>query len=390
MIVPPNTQESLTPKRIYLSPPFLSGEEQRLAGEAFASNYIAPLGPMVDRFEKDLEKLTGYKHVLALSSGTAGLHLALRCLEVGPGDEVWAATLTFIASLAGVNYQGAKPVFVDADPANWCLDPRLLEQGLREAACAGKLPKAVIPTDLFGQSCDLDAIVGACDRYGIPVICDSAEAVGAQYKDRHAGKGARAAVLSFNGNKIVTTSSGGALASDDENLISLARKLSTQAREPLPHYEHVTIGYNYRLSNILAAIGCAQLADLDERLRHRRWVFKQYSEYLGNLSGIQFMPEAPYGASNRWLSVITVDAERFGASREDIRLLLERHNIESRPVWKPMHLQPVFAGSRCIGGGGVSERIFATGLCLPSGHALTTSDIEQICDLVRSLYRSVD
>ncbi|MBS0522073.1 MAG: aminotransferase class I/II-fold pyridoxal phosphate-dependent enzyme [Proteobacteria bacterium] len=376
--------------RVFLSPPCLSGEEQKLVGEAFASNYIAPLGPMVDRFEKDLEDLTGYKHVVALSSGTAALHLALRCLGIGPGDEVWAATLTFIASLAGANYQGATTVFIDADPATWCLDPQLLEEALREAASRGRLPKAVIPTDLFGQSCDLDAIVGICDRHGIPVVCDSAEAVGARYKDRHAGKGARAAALSFNGNKIVTTSSGGALASDDAALISLARKLSTQAREPVPHYEHVAIGYNYRLSNILAAVGCAQLGDLEERVRHRRWVFGQYMEYLANLPGIQFMPEAPYGTSNRWLSVIVVDAGQFGASREDIRLLLERHNIESRPIWKPMHLQPVFAGSRCIGGGAVSERLFATGLCLPSGHALTDRDIQRICDLIRSLCRTVN
>jgi len=356
--------------------------------EALASNYLAPVGPMVDGFEADLVAVTGIPHVLSLSSGTAALHLALRCVGLNAGDEVWASTLTFIGSVAGAVHAGAKLKFVESDPSSWCMSSAILEEGIERAARIGRLPVAVVPTDLFGQSCDLDEIMRICSKYEIPVICDSAEAIGARYKGRHAGKGADLSAYSFNGNKIVTTSGGGALASEDPNLIAIAKKLSTQAREPVIHYEHREVGYNYRLSNILAALGRGQLETLEQRVARRRWVFDQYVDRLQDLSGLSFMPEASYGKSNRWLTVIVVTPEEFGRTREDIRTALERENIESRPIWKPMHLQPVFQGDACLGGGHFAEQLFANGLCLPSGTALTESDIDRVTDTIRRLAKS--
>jgi len=369
--------------RLFLSPPHLSGREVEEVAAAFASNYIAPIGPALAAFEADFKTYTGFPHAVALTSGTAAMHLALRHLNVGPGDEVWAASLTFIGSVGPAVQERATPVFFDCDPETWTLDTDLLSDRLAAAARTGRLPKAVIPTDLYGQSCDLDAIVALCAEQGVPVICDSAEAMGATYKGRHAGRGARASVFSFNGNKIMTTSNGGMLASDDGVLIEHARKLSQQAREAAPHYEHTEVGYNYRLSNILAAIGIGQLATLDDHMARRRAIFARYAERMDSLPGVTFMPEAPYGRHNRWLTVCLIDAAAFGAGREDVRLALEARDIESRPVWKPMHMQPVFRGAPRVGGG-VCERLFDRGLCLPSGSSMTDADVDRVCEIFTS------
>ncbi|MGD0259759.1 MAG: DegT/DnrJ/EryC1/StrS family aminotransferase [Verrucomicrobiota bacterium] len=426
--------------RLFLSPPHMGGEELELVREAFASNYIAPLGPMVDAFEREFAEYTGIPHCLALASGTAAMHLALRELSVGPGDEVLASTHTFIGSVSPVTFLGGSLAFIDSDPATWNMDPVLLSEELAVCAQHGKLPKAVIPTDLYGQCADLPGLRAICDPYGVPIVSDSAEAMGAFYettrpqrdglrttdqgprtKDQqaevsgqwsvvsgpavsgpvvsspvvsgpaaawhHAGWGAKAAVYSFNGNKIMTTSGGGMLASHDKHLVEHARKLSQQARDPAPYYEHSEIGYNYRMSNILAAIGRGQLRVLEERVAAKRRIFEHYQGLLGDLPGITFMPEAPTGRSNRWLTVIQIDPAQFGTTSEQVRLALEAENIESRPVWKPMHLQPVFRSCR-IRGGSVSERLFQLGFCLPSGTAMTPSDIERVASIVRRCHAS--
>ena len=368
--------------RIYLSPPHMSGLEQQFVQEVFASSWIAPLGPQVDAFEAEFAAAVGAPYALALSSGTAALHLALILAGVGPGDEVLVSTLTFSASANPVVYLGGRPTFIDSERTSWNMDPGLLEETLAARARAGKLPKAVIPVHLYGQSADMDPILAACARYDVPVIEDAAEALGATYKGRSPGTLGLMGIFSFNGNKIITTSGGGMLVSAHKELIDHARKLSTQARDPAPHYQHSEIGYNYRLSNVLAAIGRGQLGVLEERVRRKREIFHFYQEALGDLPGIAFMPEAPWGRSTRWLTCITVDPEEFGATREDIRLALERENIESRPLWKPMHLQPVFAGCEVVGGA-VAEALFRDGLCLPSGTAMTRADLERVAAVVR-------
>jgi dTDP-4-amino-4,6-dideoxygalactose transaminase len=369
--------------RMFLSPPHMSGQELRYIEEAFASNYVAPAGPQIDAFERAFAELSGIAHCAAVASGTAAIHLALRLLGIERGDRVWASSLTFIGSVAPVVYEGAQLMFFDCDP-HWTLDFALLEEELRRASKRGELPSAIIPTDLYGQCCDLGAIIAAADRYDIPVIADSAEAVGARYKGRHAGAGARAATYSFNGNKIITTSGGGIIASDDGALIERARYLAQAARQPVAHYEHVEVGYNYRLSNISAAIGRGQLEVLEERVNRRREIFQTYQRLLASVPGISFMPEAPYGRGNRWLTVILVDETAFGRDREDIRMALEAENIEARPVWKPMHLQPVFNGTP-YKGGTRSEAFFANGLCLPSGSQMSDSDIERVAHHIGSL-----
>ena len=351
-------------KRIFLSPPHIGGEELNFVKEAFESNYVAPLGPMVDAFEREFSKKVGIAHAVAVSSGTAAMHLALRILGIGLGDEVIASTLTFIGGVTPILFQNATPVFIDSDKTSWNMDPDMLADELEACKKRGKLPKAVVPTDLYGSCADLDRIMGICASYDIPVVTDSAEALGATYKDRHAGAGAKAAVFSFNGNKIITTSGGGMLASDDKALIDQARFLSQQARDPAPHYEHSTFGYNYRMSNIVAAIGRGQLRVLDDRVEAKRRIFAYYQDKLGSIPGIEFMPEAPYCRSNRWLTVILITPKEFGADRESIQLALETENIEARPMWKPMHLQPVFKNNRCIGGE-VAEDLFNRGLCPP-------------------------
>jgi len=377
-------------KRIFLSPPHIGTKEIRFVNQAFGSNYIAPLGPQLDAFEKEFAEKTGIPYTAALSCGTGAIHLALRILGVKPGDEVFASTLTFIGSVSPITFLGAKPVFIDSDTNTWNMNPDLLAEELEACHKRGKLPRAVIPTDLYGQCADYDRIKAVCAPYHIPVITDSAEACGALYKGKSAGSCVTAAVFSFNGNKIITTSGGGMLASDDKEFIEQARFLSQQARDPAPHYEHTQIGYNYRMSNILAAIGRGQLRVLDERVQAKRRIFDYYKKALQDTPGIEFMPEAPYGKSNRWLTVILITPELFGTDRETVRLALEAENIESRPVWKPMHLQPVFGIEKNLKetyparvvGGEVAEDLFDHGLCLPSGTAMTDADTDRVISAI--------
>jgi dTDP-4-amino-4,6-dideoxygalactose transaminase len=374
------------PQRIHLSPPHLGGLERGYVDEAFASNWIAPLGPHVDAFQVEFARCVGAPHALALSSGTAALHLALQLVGVGPGDDVLVSTLTFSASINPIRYLGASPVFIDSERTSWNLDPALLEEELEARARAGRLPRAVVVVHLYGQSADLDPILAACERHGVPLIEDAAEALGSTYKGRAPGTLGRAGVYSFNGNKIITTSGGGMLVSPDEGLIRHALKLATQARDAAPHYQHSEVGYNYRLSNVLAAIGRAQLRVLEERVAARRWNQAYYARALADVPGLTFMPEAPWGRHTRWLTTLTVDPARFGADREAVRLALEREDIEARPVWKPMHLQPVFSAF-ARRGGQVAEELFQHGLCLPSGSNLTPEDLDRVVDVVRAVHQ---
>lgn len=367
--------------RVYLSPPYLTGHEKPLVDDAFASNWVAPLGPHVDEFEAEMCRTVGVEHAAALASGTAALHLAMRLLGVGPGDEVLCSSFTFSASANPIVYEGGEPVFVDCD-ASWTIDPNLVEDELKAAAAAGRRPKALVAVDLYGQTCDYRAIDALCEKYGVALVEDAAEALGATCGERAAGSFGRVGILSFNGNKIITTSGGGMLLSNDGELIRKARFLATQARDAAPHYQHSQIGFNYRMSNVLAALGRGQLATLGERVAARRANFEAYREALSVMPGIGFMPEAPWGVSNRWLTCITVEPEAFGATREDVRLALEAEDIEARPVWKPMHLQPVFAGCRAMCGR-VCEAIFEKGLCLPSGSSLSGDDRSRVIDVVQ-------
>ncbi len=367
---------------ILLSPPDLTGREQAYLEEALDSGWIAPLGPQVDAFEDELAARTGVQAALATSSGTAALHLALQALDVGPGDVVLGSTFTFIGSVAPVTYCGARPVFVDAEASSWNMDPQRLEEALGDLTDSGVRPKAVIVVDLFGQVADYDSILEICGEFGIPVVEDAAEALGATYRERPAGSFGQVGILSFNGNKIVTTSGGGALVSDDTALVERAYFLANQARDPAPHYEHSQIGFNYRMSNLLAAVGRAQLEQLADRVEARRKIFDRYRDGLGDLPGFSFMPEPAYGRSNRWLTALTIDPERAGITRDVVLEALHSASIEARPVWKPMHIQPVFAGADAYGGE-VSEQIFADGLCLPSGSALSVDDQNRVIGTIR-------
>jgi pyridoxal phosphate-dependent aminotransferase EpsN len=375
------------PSKILLSPPHLGTWEAKFVADAFASNWIAPLGPQVDAFEREFCAHIGAHHAVALSSGTAALHLALQLASVGAGDEVLVSTLTFCASVNPVRYLGARPVFIDSERASWNMDPVLLTDALEERARRGRLPRAVVLVHLYGQTADIDPIATSCAHHGVALIEDAAEALGATYKDRSPGVFGRAGVFSFNGNKIITTSGGGMLVSDDSELVAQARKLATQARDPAPHYEHSEVGYNYRLSNILAAVGRGQLKVLDERVRARRWNFEFYRDALGSLPGIEFMPEAPWGAHTRWLTTLTLDSQEFGATPDQVRLELKQRGIEARPVWKPMHRQPVFEGFEVVGGA-VADDIFARGLCLPSGSSLSATDLERVATAVREVHHA--
>ncbi len=368
--------------RIYLSAPHLGEEERTLVADAFDSNWIAPLGPHVDAFEREVADRVGVAHAAALSSGTAALHLGLRLLGVGPGDDVLCATLTFCASANPVVYEGARPVFIDSAPGSFNFDPDLVGEELRERAAAGRaMTKALIGVDLYGEPADWDRLTDICEAHGVPVIEDAAEALGATYKGRPAGSFGRMAVFSFNGNKIITSSGGGMLVSDDEALIARSRFLATQARDPAPHYQHSEIGFNYRLSNICAAVGRGQLRVLDDRVAARRAVYARYEAGLGSAAGLSFLEQPAWAEGNRWLSVVFVDEEACGASPEAIRLALAEEDIEARPVWKPMHLQPVFEEAP-VRGGGQAENVFARGLCLPSSSSLSPEDQQRVIDVV--------
>ncbi len=318
--------------------------------DAFDSNWIAPVGPDVDAFEREMADRIGVGHAVALASGTAALHLALLLAGVGPGDDVLVPSFTFVASANAVLYLGARPVFVDCSPSTWNMDPDLVAEELSGRARRGRLPKAVVTVDLYGQSADYDRLESLCDSYELALVEDAAEALGATYRGRPTGSFGCAGVLSFNGNKIITTSGGGMLVTRSTELAARARYLATQARDPTPHYEHTAVGFNYRLSNLLAALGRAQLRGLDGHVARRRRINERYRRALAGLPGIDFMPVADYGTPNYWLTCITVDADQFGTDREAIRLALEELDIESRPTWKPLHLQPVFAGAPVVGG----------------------------------------
>jgi dTDP-4-amino-4,6-dideoxygalactose transaminase len=372
--------------RVFLSPPDVGEEERRLLLDAFDSNWIAPLGPHVDAFEADMAERIGVAGALALTSGTAALHLGLLLLGVGPGDDVLVPTQTFVATANVVTYLGARPVLVDSHPDTWTLDPGLVAAELDERAGTNRRPRAVVTVDLYGQCADYDPLVAACAEYGVPVLADAAEALGATYGGGAAGSFGAAGVFSFNGNKIITTSGGGMLVSHDAALIDRARYLSTQARQPVVHYEHTDIGFNYRLSNLLAAVGRGQLRGLDERVARRRAINERYREALAGLPGIDFMPHASYGEPNYWLTCILVDPDAFGATHHDIRLALEALDIESRPTWKPLHLQPVYAEAPTVGGA-VAASIYDRGLCLPSGSRLAAADLDRVTTTIRALAR---
>lgn len=379
---PESPAKRIAKTRVLLSPPHLAGTELRYVEEAFASNWVAPVGPHVDAFERELAAVVGAEHAVALSSGSAALHLALILAGVGPGDEVLVSSFTFAASANPIVYLGARPTFVDSEPASWNLDPMLLTEALEARARANRLPKALVVAHVYGQSADLDPIVATCARFGVVLIEDAAEALGASYKGRAPGADGLMGVYSFNGNKMITTSGGGMLVTGDAGLAARARKLATQAREPAPHYQHAEIGYNYRLSNVLAGIGRGQLEVLAERVAARRATFAFYRQGLGGVAGIELQPEVDWGLHSRWLSCLTIAPEVFGTDREAVRLALEAANVESRPLWKPLHMQPVFAECEAIGGA-VAEDLFARGLCLPSGSNLSPGERERVVDAVR-------
>ncbi|EZP55123.1 DegT/DnrJ/EryC1/StrS family aminotransferase [Sphingomonas sp. RIT328] len=375
------------PDRLFLSPPHMGPNEQLYVDEVFRSNWIAPIGPFVDRFEDDLAALTGMNAMVALSSGTAALHLALRLSGLRPGDEVWGSTMTFIGGVAPILYEQARPVFLDVDAKTLLLDLDLLEEHLAQrAGSRDALPKVVISTDLYGSAIDATRMRALADRFGFLWISDSAESVGSHWNGQHAGYGADFLILSFNGNKIITTSGGGALGCADPAKAAEARFLATQARDPAPHYEHTTFGYNYRLSNVCAAIGVAQLEVLEARVEARRAINAAYRRALGDRPGFFLHNEPETGRANRWLTTIEIDPIKAGIAAEAIRLALEAKNIESRPVWKPMHLQPVFASASAIGGD-CAARAFARGLCLPSGSAMTQDDVARVLAVIDRLSR---
>ena len=373
--------------RIFLSPPHMSGLEETYVKEAFASNWIAPLGPHVTAFEKEVAAYAGVKGALAVSSGTAAIHLALRLLGVGQGDIVFCSTLTFIGSVNPILYLGAAPVFIDSEPDSWNMSPVALEKAFKWAQEAGKMPKAVVVVDLYGQSADFDSLLAICNCYGVPVVEDAAEAMGSTYKGKACGTLGKFGIYSFNGNKIITTSGGGMLLSDDTEALDKALFWATQARDKAPWYQHSEMGYNYRMSNIVAGIGRGQLTVLDDRVKARRELFERYKEGLGDIPGVEFMPEASYGRANRWLTVMILDPARNSVTPLQVIEALEAENIEARPVWKPMHLQPLFADCMYFTheeGESVSDRLFVNGLCLPSGSSLTEEEQGRVIEVVRN------
>jgi len=371
--------------RIYLSVPHMGGREERYVQEAFASNWLSSVGPQLDAFEREFSARLG-RPAVALGSGTAALHLGLRLLGVGPGDEVLVSDFTFVASVNPIRYLGGEPVFVDSDPATWQMSPRLLAEALADRARWGRTPKAVVVVHLYGQCADMDPIVAACAEHGVPILEDAAEALGATCRGRPAGSFGALSAFSFNGNKIITTTGGGMLAAVKPDWVEKARYWSTQAREPGPAYHHVELGYNYRLSNVLAAIGRGQLEVLEERVRQRRAVQARYRAALADVPGLAFMPEADYGLHTHWLSCLTIDPDRFGATRDDVLGALAAEDIEARPLWKPMHLQPLYAGCERYGGE-VAADLFTRGLCLPSSSSLGPADQERVIEVVRRVAR---
>jgi pyridoxal phosphate-dependent aminotransferase EpsN len=378
--------------RIFLSPPHMSGKEQEYIKEAFRTNWIAPLGPNVDAFEKELASYVGASEAVAVNSGTSAIHLALSLLGVTEGDTVFCSTLTFVASANPILYQGAQPVFIDSDRDSWNMSPQALQRALQEASLNGKLPKAVIVVNLYGQSAKMDEITVLCDHYNVPIIEDAAESLGSTYKGKPSGTFGKYGIFSFNGNKIITTSGGGMLVSDDKESLRKARFLATQARDPAPHYQHSEVGYNYRLSNILAGVGRSQLEVLDKRVEARRRIFERYEHSLTDLPGISFMPELENTKTNRWLTALLVNEKQAGVSAAELIKALEHENIEARPVWKPLHMQPLFEGAAYYPHGDgehVAEELFHTGICLPSGSNLTEQEQDRVIHCLKEAVEGV-
>jgi dTDP-4-amino-4,6-dideoxygalactose transaminase len=375
-------------EKIWLSAPHMGGAEMKFVAEAFETNWVSPVGPNLTAFEEELSHYNRIGHCAALSSGTAAIHLALIVLGIKAGDEVICSTFTFSASCNPIVYQGATPVFVDSESETWNMDPTLLEEAILDRhAKTGKNPRAIILVHLYGMPAKVEAILAVASRHGIPVIEDAAEALGSTYKGKRLGTFGDLGVYSFNGNKIITTSGGGALVSENEPWIHKAKFLATQARDSAPHYQHSEIGYNYRLSNVCAGIGRGQLRVLDDRINQRRANFTFYRESLGLFAGVRFTEEGPNSFSNRWLTTILVDPDQtLGVTRENLRLGLQDHNIESRPLWKPMHLQPIFSGVPAYVSG-VSEKLFETGLCLPSSSNLSADDLHSVSECINSILK---
>lgn len=377
-------------KRIYLASPHMGGEEEKLVKEAFESNWIAPLGPHIDAFEQEVSGFVGVKAAAALSSGTAAIHMALHYLGVVPGDMVFCSSLTFAASCNPILYERAEPVFIDSEPLSWNMSPAALERAFLGAAARGKLPKAVIVVNLYGQSADLDPIMEICSRYKVPIIEDAAESLGATYKGKYSGTMGYFGIYSYNGNKIITTSGGGMLVSNDENAIKKVKFWASQARDQAMHYQHSELGYNYRLSNILAAIGRGQLKVLNERISQKKLIYDTYKEQFSGIPAIRMMPLAAYGNPNYWLSVLTLE-EGSGLCPMALITALGNRNIEARPVWKPMHLQPLYSGyefySHHDEAGSVSEDVFNRGICMPSDTKLTDENLMMIIDICKETLR---
>lgn len=376
-------------KRIFLSPPHLGEWEQAYAMEAFDTNWISSVGPHVDAFEREIAEYAGVREAVVLSSGTAALHLALKALGIKPGDTVFVSALTFVASVNPIVYEGAVPVFIDSERATWNMSPRALERAMDDAVVRHKLPKAIIVVNLYGQSANMDELKAIADAYGVPIVEDSAESLGATYRGKASGTLGAIGFYSFNGNKIITTSGGGAMVAKDPEILRKVKYWSTQAKVPARHYEHEEVGYNYRMSNVLAGIGRGQLKVLEERVAARRRVFDAYYRELSGIDGISFMPESPDGLSTRWLTALTLDPEIIPVKPTELMDELEQAQIESRPVWKPMQLQPLYRRSMYYAeeGGSVSDELYARGVCLPSGSSLTEEDLERVIGGIKRVLR---
>ncbi|EOP12156.1 MULTISPECIES: aminotransferase class I/II-fold pyridoxal phosphate-dependent enzyme [Bacillus] len=377
-------------KRIYLSSPHMSGNEQKYVQNAFDTNWVAPLGPNVDEFEREFASFVGVRGGTAVSSGTAAIHLALRLLGIQKGDTVFCSSFTFVASANPIVYLGAEPVFIDSEPETWNMSPSALSHALYEANKMGNLPKAIILVHLYGQSAKLDEILLLCHQYNVPIVEDAAESLGSTYKGKASGTFGKFGVYSFNGNKIITTSGGGMLVSNDVEALERARFLATQAKDPAPHYEHSEIGYNYRLSNILAGIGRGQLEVLEDRVRARRFIYKRYYEALSHMPGFYFMPELENTRSNRWLTTLTIDEKESGISIGKLLRILAEENIEARPMWKPLHMQSLFKEKQYYPHSkneDVSQYLFQSGICLPSGSNMLAEDQQRV---IQSIVKAVE
>ncbi len=375
-------------RRIYLSAPDVRGKEEEYVLSAIRSNWIAPSGPDLEQFEFEIAKACETEHAVGLSSGTAALHLSLLGIGVAEGDVVLVPTMTFVPTANVVRYVGATPVFIDIDTDTWAIDSELVSKEISRLALEGIVPSAVISVDLYGQCADYDKLATVLDEFDIPLIEDAAEALGARWGGRNAGSFGRAGAISFNGNKIITASGGGMLVTDDEQIADRARKLATQARDDAPHYQHSEIGYNYRMSNLLAAFGRAQLESLDQRIEIRRSIAEKYSHELSRYPGVSFMPIPQASEPNWWLSCVLIDSQIAGTNREEVRLFLDSQNVESRPLWKPMHLQPLYKNYRSRLNG-TSEQVFEQGLCLPSGSGMSEEEFSFVLDLLHQHFEKV-